>query len=179
MRTRFYHDCQICGAEDQFPFGDGETRCNEAYLWNCDACGSQVRITFTGGGRLSHQEATGRHCHRTLALLAFRGEVTFAFIYRGCAWSEQLKDGRPDGRYFYEEHTCPTNLFPCEEIVVGGEVDPHGCFDLIEEHLITGPGARDKDEVLAELIEKAKAFTTTGQDDEDFMGQIADAAGGN
>jgi len=179
MRTLLYHDCQICGAEDQFSFDPEATSCDKTYLWVCGACGAQVRITCAAGGRVTHQEATGRHCHRTLALLVFRGEVTFAFIYRGCAWSEHLKDGRPDSRYFYEEHTCPTNLFPCEEIVVDGEMDPHGCFDLIEEHLISGPGARDKDEVLAELIEKAKAFTTTGQDDEDFIGQIADAAGGD
>lgn len=162
MTTIYRHACQQCGAEE-FRFHVGSHKENEAYLWVCDHCGRQTKITFTAGGTVCHQQPIDRWCYRTLALLAFRGDRTFAFIHEGCAWSQHLKDGKPDNEYFYEESTCPVNLFRVEEIYYQGEEDPHGVFDLIEEHIINGPDGRDRDEVM-ELL-RAKAIQITSEPD--------------
>jgi len=35
-------------------------------------------------------------------------------------------------RYFYDEHSCPTNYVPVALISHNGDHDPHGVFDLVD-----------------------------------------------
>ena len=83
---------------------------------------------------------------KTLALFRIRSAPHIMFIYNGFAVNGSL-----DNSSYYHEGTCPTNLMQCEEIIASGEVDPHGIFELVEEHCVTGPTGRARDEVLNEL----------------------------
>ena len=49
----------------------------------------------------------------------------------------------------------------CEEIIDSGEIDPHGAFELVAEHFVTGPKGRSKAVVLGELTEMAQRMTLT------------------
>ncbi len=72
----------------------------------------------------------------TLVLLkidAKRGPLYFIVEGLG-TWSEDYpKDPSEQGRYFYEEHTCPTNFVRGDIVAVYevGNRDPHGVFDFV------------------------------------------------
>lgn len=83
------------------------------------------------------------------------------FIHQGCAWDGDLSGNKN----YYEEHTCPTNLMDCREIIAKGEVDPHGVFELVEEHLITGENGKDEEEIFQGLIERALELSKQFQND--------------
>jgi len=34
-------------------------------------------------------------------------------------------------RFYYEEHTCPTNYIPIYDILAPEDVDPHGAFEFV------------------------------------------------
>jgi hypothetical protein len=103
-------------------------------------------LRFFDGGQQVEQTPTGKRCERTLALLQMRDNPSFMIIYEGCAW-----DGDMSGNEYLYEHTCPTNLMRCVEIIADGRADPHGVFEIVEEHLITGPSARPREKVIEEL----------------------------
>lgn len=153
MTRIFCHPCADCG-EGTFDYHEG-SHTDIEYKWVCDTCGIQMALLFANGGQEAQQTPTGRRCERTLALLRMRGNPHFMFIYEGCAWEGDMSGHK----FHYEEHTCPTNLIQCEEIIANGEEDPHGIFEIIEEHLITGPNGKDREEVLQGLTESAMAQT--------------------
>ena len=154
MKRIYSHPCAACGEYD-FAFHDGEHSCKN-YQWVCDACGIQMNLAFSDGGSAVMQTPTGRRCERTLALFRVVGAPQIMFIYQGCSW-----DGALDHDYYYHEGTCPVNLLRCEKIIAEGNPDPHGLFELVAEHLITGPRARPRNEVLDELTSMAKGQTKT------------------
>jgi hypothetical protein len=42
------------------------------------------------------------------------------------------EDFRENSRYFYDEHTCPTNwVHEIEQIEFNGDTDPHGVFEFV------------------------------------------------
>ena len=149
MRTVYKHECRACG-ELAFDFHEGLHSVETVYYWVCDHCGTQMEIAFADDGRTCEQRPTGRRCENTLALFEVRGFPAMRFVYQGFAW-----DGDLDHEYFYNEHTCPTNILRCEEIFIDGEIDPHGAFRLIREVLITGPDAMDRNEAEDMLVELA------------------------
>ena len=152
VKRIYAHPCAACGKHD-FAFHEEHHTCTE-YKWVCGACGIQMRISFTEGGAAALQTPTGRRCERTLALFRIRSAPHIMFVYEGCAW-----DGSLDHDYYYHEGTCPTNLMRCEEIIASGKQDPHGIFELVAEHCITGPTARNREDVLNELVELATQQT--------------------
>ena len=155
VKTIFKHPCAVCGEHD-FAFHDDLHQCTQ-YQWVCE-CGAEMRLRFFDGGQSVEQTPTGRRCDRTLALLRVRGVPHLMFIYSGCAWDGDLSG---HAYYYYNQHTCPSNLMQCEEIIDSGEVDPHGVFEFVAEHFVTGPKGRPKDNVLEELTELAQRMTLT------------------
>ena len=149
MKTIFEHQCAACG-EYSFKYHPDSHRGSTSFRWVCDECRAEMSLVFSDGGQSVEQTPTGRRCERTVALLAMRNNPRFMLIRKGLAWDGDLSSKQ----FFYEEHTCPSNLLKSEEIIADGEVDPHGIFELVEEVIITGPNARDEDEV----IESFKAF---------------------
>ena len=125
------------------------------YQWVCDNCGAQMNLEFSAGGTEVVQTPTGRRCERTLALLRVVGAPHVMLIHQGVAWDGDLDSSD----YYYNEHTCPTNITRTEAVIANGDTDPHGIFELVVEHCITGPGARDREEVMLELLDMAEAAT--------------------
>jgi len=160
VRTIYKHTSICCG-QYEFSFtvavekGDHH-QCGHNYQWGCDKCGAVIDIVFTNEGKESQQTITGKRSERTLDLLRIKDFPQFLFIYRGCgSMDEDDPTKLDDSVYWYEEGTCPTNLFGVEEIIYQDDDDPHGVFEVVERHLITGPYGRDEETVLEELKEKA------------------------
>jgi hypothetical protein len=53
------------------------------------------------------------------------------FVTEGVSTFEPDDDLQSKQKYFYEEHTCPTNFIRCELISFRGDMDPHGVFDHV------------------------------------------------
>lgn len=72
---------------------------------------------------------------QTLVLLKIELEsVPVYFVVEGLSEWPEDKD-RPmltAARYFYEEHTCPTNFICIPMISHGGDHDPHGVFRFVD-----------------------------------------------
>jgi hypothetical protein len=150
MKRIYQHKCSACG-EYSFAFHEGSNT-ETTYQWVCDNCGIQMNLRFFDGGQQVEQTPTGKRCERTLALLRMRDNPGFMFILKGCAWDGDLSGNK----YYYEDHTCPSNsMRACEEVIAGGDADPHGIFEIVEEHLVTGANARPREEVLEKLTASA------------------------
>ena len=154
MRSIYTHQCAACG-EFSFKFYEGSHN-DGNYTWTCDDCGIEVKLTFSNGGKQLTQEPTGRRCEKALFLLKLRNNPKFMIIDRGDAWDGNLDQAV----YYYEEHTCPSNVLRCEEVIADGEVDPHGVFNVVAGCLITGPSAQDEEDVIERM--KAMAAELTG-----------------
>jgi hypothetical protein len=48
----------------------------------------------------------------------------------GCRHND-VEDSEDSTRFFYEEHSCPTNHVRCETIISEGDPDPHGIFTFV------------------------------------------------
>jgi hypothetical protein len=114
-------------------------------------------IVFSDGGLVSKQEPTGKRCERTLALLRLAIAPEAMFIATGCRWDDFTDD---NDKYHYESHTCPTNFIECETIIVKGDTDPHGAFELVRSIITTGPDATGFEAAKLELMELAVGMTT-------------------
>lgn len=73
--------------------------------------------------------------YKTLVLLRIQsfnnGPVFFIVEGLGSLTLAGDEDFQGRQRYFYEEHTCPTNFMPCEAIYTADNNDPHGVFDHV------------------------------------------------
>jgi len=157
MQTIYSHECKECG-HNTFDYYEDLHHCNTEYRWVCNNCGVQMKLKFSNDGKTLDQEPTGKRCERTKVLLKVP-DIPLAFIVDGVTWGEGSK-------YFYEEHTCPSNVMrSCDEVIYKGDEDPHGMLELIEEILITGPSKRNEDEVCEELMTKAINITDVIQND--------------
>ena len=154
MKRIFTHPCAACGGY-AFAYHEGMHSCT-TYYWFCSACGVQMALRFFSGGQDVEQTPVGKRSERTLALFRLRCAPQFMFIYEGRSLDSDLGN-----EYYYHEGTCPTNLMKCEDIIVDGEVDPHGVFELVTERLTTGPKGRDRQLVLNELTELAQVLSLT------------------
>lgn len=144
----YTHQCLVC-REPAFSFHhDIHTNGNE-YVWYCENCGTSVAITFTNDGVDCVQHVTGLRMDRTVAILRFSEAPHIMVIHEGCI----AHDNEEGNTYYYEEHTCPTNILGCAEIAVCGDLDPHGCLELVKEYIVTGPRALYTKEEALELAQ--------------------------
>ena len=125
----------------------------------CDECGAESKLKFSDGGRTLEQTPTEKRCEQVLFLLRMRNNPKFMLIDRGIAWDGNLSNSV----YYYEEHTCPSNVLNCEEVIADGEIDPHGIFEVVAGIPITGPEAMDEEEAAEKLKAIAVELTALNQ----------------
>jgi hypothetical protein len=84
--------------------------------------------------------------YKTVALLSadMAGRRVF-FMIEDCASDCPDDELQSVGRYFYEEHSCPTNFIPVEEIFTATEGDPHGLFKHVRSVWMTPEYLEAKD----------------------------------
>lgn len=74
-------------------------------------------------------------CYKTLVLLKLydREKVPVYFVVEGvCHLVDRPGEDHFDAeRYYYDDHSCPTNYVPVEAVFTPCEDDPHGVFDYV------------------------------------------------
>lgn len=85
---------------------------------------------------------------QTLNLLAIdTGDGVAYFVVEGCAKFCPNDELQEQNRYFYEEHTCPTNFIRVPLISFKGDHDPHGLFRFVRSIWMTDAYKSAVDEV--------------------------------
>lgn len=107
--------------------------------WQCDKCKKQFRGTIIAPGDVSlvRDESARDSFSRSIALLKFDGKegpVYFVMDHNRYHNGEVESDeeNQSHQRYFFEEHSCPTNwLRECVAVIEDGDCDPHGFLDFV------------------------------------------------
>ena len=128
-----YVACPACGkGEHQVSHLAVGTRT----AWYCheEGCRRRFSLTVVSGGYVV-LEVMNERCVATLVTLRSSKPVTIVvegmrFVKDGDV-QDEMEEARQD-RYFYEEHTCPTNYLRVLEVRDdSGDKDPHGIFEYI------------------------------------------------
>ena len=127
--TRYIY-CPRCGG-GQHEISHLEVGCDFG-PWYCDerACGYAFTGVVTTRGA-DVQMLPNRIVRTTVTLRATR---PFTLIVRGMRFEGREQGSEGHDEYFYNEHTCPTNLL--DDIVrfidEDGDTDPHGIFEYVK-----------------------------------------------
>lgn len=128
--TRYIY-CPRCG-QGQYEISHLKVGCDFG-PWYCDdtRCGYAFVGVVTARGA-DVQMLPDRIVRTTVTL---RAERPFTLIVRGMRFEGRDKDhDEGHGAYFYEEHTCPTNILSdiVRFIDETGNEDPHGIFTYVK-----------------------------------------------
>lgn len=131
-KVRLYTACLGC---TKGSFRVDHLKQDQPVWWSCDECGSEISIV-----RINHTDVavnlTGKK--KTPITVTLRSQTEPPIEVKVNTWkyvhsqNDTPEDFESHERFFYEEHTCPTNWFPeVEQISVGEDHDPHGLFEFI------------------------------------------------
>lgn len=111
----------------------------DAGPWYCDECGRpfRVRVNAPGDVTIMKVEDWKRRSTRSMALLKFDGKdgPVFFVMDHDRYWdgeNESDEENQGHQKYFFEEHSCPTNwLDECVAVIEDGNDDPHGFLEFV------------------------------------------------
>lgn len=129
-------ECPVC-QEHEFTiehlFGDLQGR---ECCWSCDQC--STRFSFLVKDDVFTMEKIAPDHMRSLVLLQSLVDPKLHVVTKGFTRLADTGDKPPyeetadNKRYYYEEHTCPTNFMRgVERIIYDGDFDPHGIFKYV------------------------------------------------
>lgn len=98
--------------------------------WYCDECGWAYR----GVQRDGYAEIERRVSRKVATTVYLRLEEPVTLVVDGMRVPEpEDEPGADHDRYYYEEHTCPSNAFRCVRKVIAddGDEDPHGILTYL------------------------------------------------
>lgn len=134
--------------------GWGKHEQRTAGPWYCDTCGQGWSLVLFKTGLVqvekTKREGKKKDCWVILEIppqsqpirLKVRG------MYFGASINQEELDYK---RYFYEEHTCPTNYFrSVAEITIGDDSDPHGLANLIAVYDVDASEEADASPLLTQ-----------------------------
>ena len=108
--------------------------------WHCEHCkrGIEGRVRSPGDVKVWRSKLQ-RSFSRSMALLKFDGKDGPVFFvmdhdrYHGEDSETQTdEDNQAHQKYFFEEHSCPTNwLRDCVAVIAAGDCDPHGFLTFV------------------------------------------------
>ena len=131
QRTRTYAVCPACGADaGQVDHLLGQTL---ETAWYCDACGQRYRLKFANGS-VQIETMAARKVTTVDVLVLPPQEKPVYFIVEGMRFEGE---GDDDGdeyehkRFYYMEHSCPTNWLKPDMVYFDGDTDPHGLIEFV------------------------------------------------
>lgn len=154
QETHTYLTCPYDGCDGEHSVGhllDG--RATSFGPWSCASCGRTFSGNVAKDGTITLEERSGV-MQEGLVLLSVsltEGSPLY-FVVRDRHFfpleeGETEEDRWEKKRYFYEEHTCPTNFIPVAEVMTPTDSDPHGVFKLIGISRPYAPGELDGPEL--------------------------------
>ncbi len=140
---------------------DGKSHCFGP--WYCDDCGREYHGQVDTDG--SVQIRMGKSFWvKSLNVLAINPQETpIYFVVEGGepVNPDEPRDPHHGGRYYYEEHSCPTNFVPVELISQDGDHDPHGIFTYLGS--VDRPNDDSEDAVIKAVAEFIGGGKETGE----------------
>lgn len=151
-RTKTYAVCPACekdaGAIDHLLGQTLSTR------WYCPSCGQSYSLTFSADGAVEIALAVGRKVTTVDVLVLNPQEKPVYFVVEGMRFEGEGHDDSDNEhkRFFYEEHSCPTNWLKPTMLYFDGDDDPHGLIKFLAtrddsdfpEDAAYGPNERDR-----------------------------------
>jgi hypothetical protein len=121
---------------------------------------------------------TSNHFVRVLSLLKLEtADGPIFFVIDGRHLESAPDEAQGDNRYFYEEHSCPTNwLRNCVMVVKDGDCDPHGFLEFVRSVDVApdfDPTGMDGDDRVATLFPEAFEGQTIDGDATEVRGLTA------
>lgn len=122
--------CRVDHLYDEAPMSFG--------TWYCKEC----RMPFSGKVLAPHKVEVAKdeprdRFSRSMALLKFDGKGGPVFFvmdhdrYRS-GKTQSDEENQESQKYFFEEHSCPTNwLRECVAVIEDGDCDPHGFLEFV------------------------------------------------
>lgn len=107
--------------------------------WECDPCGRAYRGRYQGLDTVTVKDPQGRRSIPTLVLLEYPpSDKPLRFLLRhnrSVKKGEMARDPEYGGpRYYFEEHSCPTNwLRNVCMVALDGDTDPHGFLRYVRD----------------------------------------------
>ena len=159
-----FHVEHLFRSAEQYDKGDGYS----AGPWYCDECGTANELRMYADGRVTAR-SLDKKCLRTSVVLKLppQKEPVY-FLMEGMRFTEewpnpgetQEEHNHSRDRYFYEEHSCPTNwLKDVQEVMIGSDCDPHGLWHYmgtIEASPSDDSNNKQLSVLLSQLEEKAE-----------------------
>lgn len=144
--TKTYLCCAKCGG-DVGTIDHLATYESLSTGWSCKACGVKNEFVVSGGVIISQTiKENPDFTYKSLSLLQVRGtEPPVRFLVEGIYTTKDTSgkltiEDLNNKRYYYNEHTCPTNWLGVEKVELEGDLDPHEAFQFLAAW---GPGDTD------------------------------------
>lgn len=101
--------------------------------WYCDVCGQGWWLEFDGVGGVDLRARAEKLIRRivVLELPPQTKPITILLKEHHVRFHENDDEDREGLRYYYDEHTCPTNWMRVGAVVFDGDGDPHGLFRFV------------------------------------------------
>jgi hypothetical protein len=170
--TIYQHDYLIC------PWCDAESgvRIDHLYAndlpfvsegyggWKCHECRMPIGVRVTAPGKVEtwKVDRVPQEFSRAMALLRFDGKDGPVFFVMDHDRYSEKGAWAPDDefqssqRYFFEEHSCPTNwLRDCVMVIEGGDCDPHGFLSFVRAVDVPNDFDTDDNAAVAALFPEA------------------------
>ena len=129
--TRTFIVCPHCGAPTESSVD--HLKAGQTFgPWYCEECGGGFQ--GKANGAQTEIEVVSSSFRKTLDLLVLEPqEEPVYFVMKGFhSQGSSEEDEQDSTRFFYEEHSCPTNwIRDTAMISVGGDVDPHGFLKFV------------------------------------------------
>ncbi len=128
VETKHFINCPHCGSKSNqvsHLFNDGKQHTTFG-PWYCDECGNAYKGKVIG--KNVYIEKTDGKKDKCLTMLRKDNAL---IIFEDMYFNGELD--LENKKYFYEEHTCPTNYLKVDMVVDlnDGDKDPHGIFEFI------------------------------------------------
>jgi hypothetical protein len=122
-------ECPICGKSEfsfdvNFHFSKTEVK---DYIWSCDRCLHRIEFVCNPNKDILWKDL-GKQNELKLVVLKIDLEKPLYVLVEDRYCSGEVKDTK----YYYEEHTCPTNVtHDIIKYVYDNDDDPHGIFEFV------------------------------------------------
>jgi ribosomal protein L37AE/L43A len=183
--TLYRHEfavCPWCGEESGGRVDHLYDRPNTSFgPWFCEKCSRAFKGVAHAPGdvTITKDEKNTTSWTRQMVLLKFDGKdgpVFFVMDHKRYHTGEPKTEAehQDSQRYFFEEHSCPTNwLRDCVAVIEDGDTDPHGFLDFVRAVEVPEDFSEHDDEKWALLFPEAFGGETIDGEAVTISGSIA------
>jgi hypothetical protein len=129
-KTTTYFLCPACNKHEFTIDHLEEIKNQNSFAWACD-CGKRIHFTYVSKDEINI-ERIENHFEPVLNLLEYCNDSRLKLLIKGRQFLD--KDGKDTGNqeYFYNEHTCPSNITQdVVKVILENDTDPHGTFQYV------------------------------------------------